>query len=44
MVLASKARQKIKMYVHPQAVERSIIEHGMAWGGMEANLLGKPLD
>lgn len=30
------------MFIHPDAVKRSIGEEGMGWGGMEANLLGKP--
>jgi ankyrin repeat protein len=30
------------MSIHPQAVRRSINEHGMGWGGMEFNLLGRP--
>ncbi len=28
--------------IHPDAVTRSRIEHGMGWGGMEGNLLGTP--
>lgn len=28
--------------IHPQAVTRSVIVHGMGWGGMEGNLLGQP--
>jgi ankyrin repeat protein len=28
--------------IHPDAVARSIIDHGRGWGGMEGNLLGKP--
>jgi ankyrin repeat protein len=30
------------MSIHPTAVERSIREYGMGWGGMEGNLLGEP--
>lgn len=28
--------------IHPEAVRRSIAEHGMGWGGLEGNLLGRP--
>ena len=28
--------------VHPVAVQRSVAEQGMGWGGMERNLLGEP--
>lgn len=30
------------IFIHPDAVRRSISEHGMSWGGMEGNLLGEP--
>lgn len=29
-------------FIHPEAVKRSVREHGMGWGGMEGNLLGHP--